>query len=72
MTAGTDRTANVRRQARVIVEAPEPAAAAGLAGQAIALRVAVRDEKPAALSKAERALLAEWLTRLADETARQS
>jgi AcrR family transcriptional regulator len=52
----------------ITVDAPEPATTAGLAGQAIALRVAVRDEKPSALSKAERALLTEWLTRLANET----
>jgi AcrR family transcriptional regulator len=50
----------------ITVDAPDQPATAGVAGQAIALRVAVRDEKPAVLTKAERALLTEWLTRLAD------
>lgn len=50
----------------ITVDAPTPATTPGLPSQAVALRVAVRDQRPTALTKAERTLLEEWLARLAD------
>jgi AcrR family transcriptional regulator len=44
----------------------KPAVAPDLPGRAVALREALRDKKGLPLTGAERALLAEWLNRLAD------
>ncbi|WP_262008746.1 TetR/AcrR family transcriptional regulator [Streptomyces sp. FIT100] len=52
--------------------AGEPAVPDGLAGRAVALRETLRGRDTAALSPAERGLLAEWLDRLADAPAESS
>jgi AcrR family transcriptional regulator len=50
----------------ILSDDPEPTSTTTLPTQAVSLRESLRTEKPAALTKAERALLDEWLARLAD------